>query len=57
MFTEEDLISQCGSPTYVAPEVLMCKKPYDQAVDMWAIGVVSYVMYEKTTQKTILTDF
>jgi serine/threonine protein kinase len=57
MFTEEDLISQCGrykslpiitlnfiSPTYVAPEVLMCKKPYDQAVDMWAIGVVCYVM-------------
>ena len=23
MFTEEELMSQCGSPTYVAPEVMI----------------------------------
>jgi serine/threonine protein kinase len=45
MFTSEDLVSQCGSPTYVAPEVLTCEqKPYDKAVDMWAIGVIAYVL-------------
>ena len=44
MFVAEDLTSQCGSPTYVAPEVLMSKKPYDKAVDMWAVGVVTFVI-------------
>jgi len=44
MFTTgEDLISQCGSPTYVAPEVLMAR-PYTEAVDIWAIGVVTFVL-------------
>jgi len=41
--TGEDLISQCGSPTYVAPEVLLAK-PYTEAVDMWAIGVITFVI-------------
>jgi len=43
MFNLEDLISQCGSPTYIAPEVLLAKT-YDKAVDMWAVGVVTYVI-------------
>jgi calcium/calmodulin-dependent protein kinase I len=43
MFSREDLISRCGSPTYVAPEVLMAK-PYDKAVDMWAVGVITFVI-------------
>jgi len=43
MFDRELLLSQCGSPTYVAPEVLMAV-PYDQSVDMWAVGVITYVM-------------
>jgi len=43
MFSQEDLISQCGSPTYVAPEVLL-SQTYDQSVDMWAIGVITFVM-------------
>ena len=33
----------CGTPEYIAPE-LLCKKPYTKAVDMWAIGVITYVM-------------
>jgi len=41
--TGDDLISQCGSPTYVAPEVLLAK-PYTAAVDMWALGVVTFVI-------------
>jgi len=43
MFDRELLLSQCGSPTYVAPEVLL-SAPYDQGVDMWAIGVITFVM-------------
>jgi len=43
MFDRELLLSQCGSPTYVAPEVLMAV-PYDQSVDMWAVGVITYVI-------------
>lgn len=39
----DDLKSQCGSPTYVAPEVLLCK-PYDAQVDMWALGVITFVL-------------
>eukprot|EP00794_Sanderia_malayensis_P018939 gene18939-20844_t len=33
----------CGTPEYVAPE-LLCKKPYTNSVDMWAIGVITFVM-------------
>ena len=40
MFTVEDLVSKCGSPTYIDPEVLMAKS-YDKAVDMWAVGEFS----------------
>jgi len=43
MFSHEDLISRCGSPTYIAPEVLECAK-YSEAVDMWAIGVITFVL-------------
>jgi len=45
MFTAEDLKSQVGSTTYVAPEVLTSEqKPYDNAVDMWSVGVITYVL-------------
>jgi len=32
-----------GTPGYVAPEVVM-RKPYGAAVDMWAAGVILYIM-------------
>lgn len=33
----------CGSPHYMAPELLRCK-PYDDSVDLWAAGIIMYQM-------------
>ena len=37
------LTTQCGTPGYVAPEILQ-NQPYDSSVDMWSIGVITYIL-------------
>ena len=34
---------RCGTPTYVAPEVLK-NHPHDEMVDMWSVGIIIYVL-------------
>ncbi|XP_029287918.1 calcium/calmodulin-dependent protein kinase type 1D-like [Cottoperca gobio] len=42
--SEHGLMSTaCGTPGYVAPEVL-AQKPYSKAVDCWSIGVITYIL-------------
>ena len=37
------LLTQCGSPLYVAPEIIS-KAPYGKPVDMWAIGIITFIL-------------
>lgn len=39
----DSLTNQCGTPAYIAPEILL-KKPHGVAVDMWSFGVILFIL-------------
>ncbi|KAK9515110.1 hypothetical protein VZT92_025780 [Zoarces viviparus] len=43
MVNNDVMSTACGTPGYVAPEVL-AQKPYSKAVDCWSIGVITYIL-------------
>lgn len=43
VLSDELMITACGTPGYVAPEILT-GKGYDMCVDYWSIGVILYVL-------------
>eukprot|EP00047_Mylnosiga_fluctuans_P023984 m.150214 g.150214 ORF g.150214 m.150214 type:complete len:123 (+) comp9744_c0_seq3:724-1092(+) len=64
---ECSLTKLCGTPGYVAPDVLM-GTPYGHKVDCWAIGVIAYILlcgsppfYDEDVseiyQKIVLVDY
>ncbi|XP_038144626.1 serine/threonine-protein kinase DCLK3 [Cyprinodon tularosa] len=43
MVVTEPVFTICGTPTYVAPEIL-CETGYGLTVDVWALGVILYIL-------------
>jgi len=41
--TNKGLLTRCGTPTYVAPEICM-GSPYGKGVDVWSAGVLLYLL-------------
>ena len=39
------LFKRCGTPGYVAPEILL-DEPYDTKVDIYSAGIIMYILFK-----------
>lgn len=42
--SEQLMTTACGTPMFFSPEILE-GKPYDNGVDFWSLGVITYILY------------
>lgn len=47
VYAPNSLTKQCGTPFFVAPEILL-RTPYDEQSDMWSVGVIIYLLLSGT---------
>ncbi|ETW00901.1 CAMK/CAMK2 protein kinase, variant [Aphanomyces invadans] len=38
------MVTRCGSPLYLAPEILKIGTPYGKECDIWSIGVITFML-------------
>jgi len=48
MLKSPEMAERCGTPSYMAPEAWISGRSCDAAVDMWAIGVLTYMLLSGT---------
>ncbi|XP_075243256.1 calcium/calmodulin-dependent protein kinase type 1-like [Convolutriloba macropyga] len=41
---EHQMRQSCGTPGYVAPEILLKRHPYNEKIDCWSTGVIVYIL-------------